>query len=67
MDCIHELNFRIECWSSEIKRTENKIDVEQEKLDKLKLHNEKLSFLISRVELTIQEMEFDLKHKSVKK
>lgn len=59
MDCVKELKQRIKLYEDEIARTKDKIDVEQEKIDKLHLHNEKLNFLINRVSDIIEEMEFE--------
>lgn len=61
MDCIRELKERIKLYEDEIARTRAKIDVEQEKMDKLHLHNEKLNFLINRVSDVIEEIEFEHK------
>ena len=61
MDCVRELKERIKLYEDEIARTKSKIDVEQEKIDKLLRHNEKLSFLVSRVSDIIDEIEFEHK------
>ena len=61
MDCVRELKERIKLYRDEIARTRAKIDVEQEKIDKLHLHNERLNFLINRVSDIIEEMEFEHK------
>ena len=61
MDCVKELKERIKLYEDEIARTKSKIDVEQEKIDKLHHHNEKLNFLINRVSDIIEEIEFEHK------
>lgn len=61
MDCVRELKERIKLYMDEIERTQAKINVEQEKLDKLHLHNERLNFLINRVSDIIEEIKFEHK------
>lgn len=61
MDCVKELKEIIKLYGDEIARTCAKIEVEQEKIDKLHLHNEKLNFLINRVSDMIEEIEFEHK------
>ena len=61
MDCIKELKERMIMYEDEIARTERKIGIEHEKINKLHLHNEKLSFLVNRVSDIINEIEFEHK------
>ena len=61
MECVKELKERIKLYEDEVARIDSMINVEQEKIDKLHLHKEKLNFLINRVSDVIQEIEFEHK------
>lgn len=64
VNCIRELKARVELYDDEIARTSAKIEVEEEQLGVLKLHNAKLHFLNNRLSDIIKEIEFEYKNEA---